>query len=192
MAFVNTTLSVDFVMQTLGGIVQAYASILAIGGAFYIFLIERILSDFQETEENLDNALLSMNRKWGSLEKNFIKTKTEGLGWFLEILRECPKVVRNSDEASEVVYHLPKYQQLKKRTGAWGFKYFSEFFFLYTVVLMASIIEMFFISLFGLTFVFLLIFTGITIISLLGFFTFIIACKNIVNVSQEVDSPQTD
>jgi len=37
----------DFIMQTLGAVVQAYASILAIAGAFYIFIIDK-----KRNEEN--------------------------------------------------------------------------------------------------------------------------------------------
>ena len=53
----NATLNPDFVVQTLGAIVQAYASILAIVGAFYIFLMERTRSELRDTRDRLENAV---------------------------------------------------------------------------------------------------------------------------------------
>lgn len=51
----------DYVIQTLGAIVQAYASMLAIGGAFYIFVIERTRTEYKEVknefEKNVNNLI---------------------------------------------------------------------------------------------------------------------------------------
>lgn len=47
----------DFIMQSLGAMVQVYASILAIAGAFYVFVIERNRNELRKVERDLDVSI---------------------------------------------------------------------------------------------------------------------------------------
>ena len=188
----NATLNPDFVVQTLGSIVQAYASVLAIVGAFFIFLIERKQIEFRETEDKIDrkiDTIKSVIEEIGEpipiLRRDEIKEKGKEylLDWWEKIKFDKFRVrMLNTEHFAELCDIIPKYQSLKKRTGAWVFRYFSRFFQFYAIMLILLIGLLYCISIWGINKIFVLAFSGFVGLSVLGIFLFVLLCANLVRM----------
>lgn len=172
-------LNPDYVMQTLGAIVQAYASLLAITGAFYIFIIEKVKTEFERLSDELDTQIQIMNNtleRFGIMNliinRNAIKMHGEDhLDSTLEILaRENDEKVINSLKNSidwiNLKNKLAEYEDKKKRIESWAFKQFEWFFVYLLLILLFSITWMALISNHGLP---VLIKIGFHLIVIFGF-----------------------
>lgn len=188
--FTNVTaVDPNFMMQTLGAIVQAYASLLALGGAFYIFLIERINTQFEETEEKLDLLLIEANRHHGSAGFSFLDMKEKGLSHFEDHYgdnRGHILYLKEQSEIEDIFYFQPKYETLKKKRGHWTFRHFSTFLLFCIMTLITSLGYMFLLT----TGNFIqssshLGFTLIVLLSLSGFLYFLKTCRDLAKIENE-------
>ena len=169
----------DFMMQTLGAIVQLYTSILAIGGAFYIFVIERMRQEYRASERQVWNAVRDLDEKaLGRLVDNFrYRAMNEGIDWLdstleeLEVLRRIDKAdkFRNYPEYKVYRDNFPEYKRLKKRQGTWSYEKFKDLFSVSTAMLIMSIILMFIISSSNFSDYYGLAFVGVVLASIVGF-----------------------
>lgn len=170
------------IVQTLGAIVQAYASILAIVGAFYIFVIERTQSEFRDTEKRVDiqvDALSKKSIRISDFPRSREKIKEGGPKWLSsEISKVRPKEEQNkildSQEYFDLIHTLNRYQSLKKRTGVWILNLFYGLFAYCSIMLFITIGLMYAISLGLLLPLVYIIYPLIIILAVSGIFYFII------------------
>ena len=116
------------IMQTLGAIVQAYASILAIMGAFYIFVIEGMQVEFRKIEDRIDENIrklyLVVELESQDLADSikFRSVKKESIDWLTDQLtRPSISAARsqrmlNSEPYLTLEDDIPKYKTLQNKT----------------------------------------------------------------------------
>ena len=115
--------------QTLGAIVQAYASILAIARAFYIFLIERTRSELKDARDRLENTVdvfyMNATNDRAEFYDNLMNC---GIDYLNELAERWPNFTQRQ-EYLELVQRYQIYTSLKKRTSMWAFRLFRGVFF---------------------------------------------------------------
>ena len=202
--FFPDTLSSDFVMQTLGAVVQTYASILALGGAFYLFMLERNQMEFRYEKERIERLI----RGFAPYVSNHIpeyyeNTLEKGFDWLNDQLIQLGRQrtvnfesVRTFPEYRELQYSFPKYELLKKKRGRWTFKLFFPVIGVSSILLILSLILMYFISQSGISVEYNLAFTALMTISFLGFFYLLWAVRDMMKISSgemlDIDKDSTN
>jgi len=183
----------EFVLQVLGAIVQAYATLLAIIGAFYIFLIDRIRTEFNQVEDNVNAGLRDLIQIIRSEMPSFLESieinqvKEYGVSWLYEQMQNTMSEKRVSRIVGSTGYlslidNVPKYQSLKEKTGLWVFKNFRFILVFDTIYLMVAIGELYAISIWGLNNYIHSVYIALIGMSAVGFFFFIKSCIDLVKM----------
>ena len=190
-------------MQTLGAIVQAYASILALGGAFLLFVIEGNKRKLEYLEDKIDNWIITAD-KGGYLEifrSDIIHFRRQvyEMGSIIiehsikEQIKNLPieaqdTEVENFYPHNELYKLVKRYESAKKRTAMWSFRLFNKLITISTVVLISTLAVMGSISHWGLTPLFYLVTVIIQILSGLGFSLLILTMINLVRLDETQES----
>jgi len=200
MSFVSS-LNPDFVVQTLGALVQAYASLLAIAGAFFVFLIERTRADKVETERRL----LRSEERFIQLIQTIVKDseaviipidvsdvrehlKNGNFDWVKNEITIGFSLLHNAIlyyELEDYIQNYDKYAEMQKRTGLWVFNNFRWIFAYYLIMLIFLVIELNLISHKGIILLTDYLFTILLTASVVGFVLFMIILEKILIVETE-------
>jgi len=195
-------LNPDYVIQTLGAIVQAYASMLAIGGAFYIFVIERTRTEYKEAkndfEKNVNNLIdvLDGNHFFDNENREAVirRIKNGEVAW-------TEKFIKNfdfpEDWINEIIEYdftpykasLEEYQGLEKKTGMWFFRSFYSLIYLCAGILGSTIFVLWVFSTYSISDLSLFGYFIIVMVSILGIGVFLWYCVQLGKIYSKNSNP---
>jgi len=184
----------DFIMQTLGGIVQAYASMLAIAGAFYIFMIERNRNKYLELNREIDELIIQLkkicendyNLTHISPRLDELDIKNHDSKWFIDNIDERKTTIyrlREITEFREMLFTLNKFNKFKDTIKSISYKLFNPILFTCISELLLSIVLMHTISTHEFLDYIVFAYYCVITISILGFILFIYLINDI-NISE--------
>lgn len=178
------------IVQTVIAIVQAYASILAITGAFYIFVIERTRSEFGEIDEKVDAKISAVNTLLAELSEPILlrsDVKKKGQKYLLD-WRNGIKYQKVKDrlielEDFEELYDLlPEHQSIKRKAGIWAFKLFRPLLVICAVILIVSIMFLYLVSINIMDFIIITFYHTIIGASIAGVVIFVYNCWDLAKI----------
>jgi len=199
----TSSLNPNFVVQTLSALVQAYASLLAIAGAFYIFRIERTRTDKIETERRLERS----EEKFMQLLQRGIKyseaiivpinisdlrehLKKGDFDWVKSEITTGLSLINHGILYAELEDYIQNYDkniELQKRSGLWIFNNFAFIFGYCCILLLGLIANLYAMSRWGLVQWVDYLFIFNLGASSFGFFLFFRTSVRLVIVKKESD-----
>lgn len=189
--FMPNSLNADFVMQTLGAVVQTYASILALGGAFYLFMLERNQMEFRAEKEKIESLIRYFNPYFARhIPDYFENTLQKGFDWLnaqvIQLEQQGtvqPEYFPKFPEYREIQRIFPRYKLLKNRQGKWSFRLFSPMIGVSAICLILSLTLMTIISQEGINGGYNLAFLSLMLISFIGFLYLLWALKDMMKIT---------
>ena len=175
-------MNLQIMVETLSAIVQAYASILAIAGAFYIFVIERTQAEFREIEKKIDISAQYFGNYYSTLVPGFYQLFYEkGKEWLDDLIEKHqrdvnPYAMQNSPAYKDYAEYLSQYKKLRKRTGIWAFKYFYGLIALCSLLLLSTLFLLWSLSMYTYSVVYNLAYNIIFLGAMGGIVAFILYC----------------